>query len=205
MSIFSTDIVKINGNTIDKSIDINDKNVKFAIAEGDVAKLYVKETNNSSLTEMVTDSDDILAIEAKTTDLTLVHLVTSNGIKNNKLAVVNLPASEQTAMVNADGSKDIVYEGRKPNSVSTIYLKTFAYPFAIRAVSTANNTFTVNGDKRLIFSDGDSIDVADSTGNDDTWTISTDGLAYNATTDKTVISVDEDVTNAVADGTIAFS
>jgi len=72
-------------------------------------------------------------------------------------------------------------------------------PFAITAVNTTTETFTVTGDHSSLGA-GDKILVEGSTGNDGYWTVvSTSG------TGPTDITVSEDVTDATADGTVDYA
>lgn len=75
---------------------------------------------------------------------------------------------------------------------------------SIAAVDTALDTFTVSGDVRITFPEGFQFEVTGSTGNDQTWTVDTGGSTYDVITNTTTIPVAEDVTSAVADGTIVF-
>lgn len=71
-------------------------------------------------------------------------------------------------------------------------------PYAITAVNTGTETFTVTGDHSSLGA-GDKILVAGSTGNDGYWTVvSTSG------TGPTDITVSEDVTDATGDGTVDY-
>ncbi|MHA2254345.1 MAG: hypothetical protein ACXAD7_28640, partial [Candidatus Kariarchaeaceae archaeon] len=72
--------------------------------------------------------------------------------------------------------------------------------YSIDAVSTVSDTFTISGDGDLTstFPDGRYINVHNSTGNDGLYTI----LSTNYSAPDFVITVNEDVTNATADGTI---
>lgn len=71
-------------------------------------------------------------------------------------------------------------------------------PFAITAVNTTTETFTVTGDHSSLGA-GDRIAVQGSTGNDGYWTVvSTSG------TGPTDITVSEDVTDATGDGTVDY-
>lgn len=71
--------------------------------------------------------------------------------------------------------------------------------FSITAVNIGTDKFTVAGDKTAHFPTGALVTVAGSTGNDGDYTVASS--IY--TGGNTEITVDEDVTNAVADGTIS--
>lgn len=71
--------------------------------------------------------------------------------------------------------------------------------YNIQAVDTANETFTVSGDKTQQFDSGDYFTVANSTGNDGQYSVSSVSLNSN---NDTVITVNEDVTDSTADGEI---
>lgn len=70
----------------------------------------------------------------------------------------------------------------------------------IIAVDTTNEIFTVNGDKTQELVVDQAIEVIGSTGNNGTYTIS--NLSYDGVNDETDITVNEDITNSTADGTI---
>lgn len=70
---------------------------------------------------------------------------------------------------------------------------------SITAVNTSTETFTLAGDHSELTS-GDTIRVVGSTGNDGYWTV-----ASTSGTGPTNITVNEDVTDATADGTIRYS
>ena len=68
--------------------------------------------------------------------------------------------------------------------------------YAIAAVDTVAETFTVVGDQTLSFVTGHLFEVTGSTGNDGTWTVDTS--AFGGV--NTVITVTGDITDATADG-----
>ena len=71
--------------------------------------------------------------------------------------------------------------------------------FAITAVDTSLEKFTVAGDYSAIFTSGVAFMVSGSTGNNDKWTVSSS--VYGTST---VITVNEDVTDATVDGVITL-
>jgi hypothetical protein len=70
--------------------------------------------------------------------------------------------------------------------------------YTITAVSTGSSTFTIAGDFTARFTAGTQIQVTGSTGNNGTYTV--DGSVLS--TGNTIITVDEPVVNATADGVI---
>jgi len=74
------------------------------------------------------------------------------------------------------------------------------YTFNIAAVSMVNDTFSIAGNHSDIFTEDRSLTVANSTGNDGTYTISSS--IYTAP--NTVISVSDAVQDATADGTLTL-
>ncbi len=73
--------------------------------------------------------------------------------------------------------------------------------YGMKIVNTGTKTFCVEGHQLHIFSNGDSITVADSTGNDGTYTIN--GIpVYNTATGYTCMFVAETVSSPIADGYI---
>jgi hypothetical protein len=75
--------------------------------------------------------------------------------------------------------------------------------FAIVAVGTGTETFEVTGDQTLSFPTSAEFTVVGSTGNDGDYTVAS--ALYNLGPNRTVITVNEDVTNATADGTIRIA
>ena len=72
--------------------------------------------------------------------------------------------------------------------------------FPIISVSIGADEFVVDGDQTDKISNGNTIEVHDSTGNNGIWTVST--ITYSSATKQTTIAVVEDVTDATADGRI---
>lgn len=205
MSIINTDILKINGTELATaiSVGINTDNIKYVIPDGSSAKILIG-GQMGQIVEMTTETDTVFDIVAQDVNsFNLVHLKEKNSIPNNAIVAVNFGKNLLSSIEETDGSKSIQYADGLRGGQNTSELKTFDYPFDIKAVSTSSETITVNGNKTIIFAIGDSIDVAGSTGNNGTYTI--DDITYSSTTDKTTITVAENITNSVADGTIEFS
>ena len=72
--------------------------------------------------------------------------------------------------------------------------------YGIQAVDDTTETITIDGDQTGKFSDGDSISIFGSTGNDGDYTIDTSGVTYVPSQKQTEITVTGDLTSAVADG-----
>ena len=82
----------------------------------------------------------------------------------------------------------------------------YYYSLAIVAVSQANDTFSVAGDYRYLFTAAElapliSFTVGASTGNNGTYTV--ESVAYDGGSDRTVVTVVEEIPHATADGSIA--
>jgi len=73
---------------------------------------------------------------------------------------------------------------------------------AIVDVDTVNDHFNVSGDQTTILATLDGFNVSGSTGNDGQWTVAS--LNYDGVAGETEIYTNEDITNAVVDGTIYF-
>lgn len=106
-------------------------------------------------------------------------------VDNNNAVVVDPSASSVTWW------PDLVTAGTFPIAPSG----TLGTPVDIDAVSTGSNTFEVSENLTALV-DGDFIQVTGSTGNDGIWTVA------SASGSPTVITVDESVTDATADGTL---
>jgi hypothetical protein len=74
--------------------------------------------------------------------------------------------------------------------------------FAIVAVSTGSEWIEISGDYTALFTAGRLFQVRSSTGNNGSWTVSS--AAYQAGTVRTRITVTGNITNATADGHIAY-
>jgi len=70
----------------------------------------------------------------------------------------------------------------------------------IIAVDTSNNVLTVSGDITSTLEAADAVTIANSTANDGDYTVSS--LNYDSTNDETDVTVQEDVTDGTADGTL---
>jgi hypothetical protein len=72
--------------------------------------------------------------------------------------------------------------------------------FSIVAVDTVNEEFEVSGDQTEYFRITAPVLVEGSTGNDGVWTVAS--VTYDSGTSRTIVEVNENVTNATADGTL---
>lgn len=77
------------------------------------------------------------------------------------------------------------------------------YKFNIIGVDTFNKTFTVIGDETEIFTSQRVFTVADSTGNNGTWTVLSS--AYDSSTDTTIISIATTIPDTTVNGYITLS
>ena len=72
--------------------------------------------------------------------------------------------------------------------------------YAVVAVDTGNETFTVDGKHLKDFSSGSVFEVEGSTGNDGIYTVS--AVSYDEPNDQTTVTVTGDLTDSTADGTL---
>lgn len=84
---------------------------------------------------------------------------------------------------------------------SMVYMKSLDY--AIVAVDIANDEFEIKGNLAKFFKKDNTIIVLDSTANDATYTIENDA-SYDRDTNRTIIPVTANLTDATADGTLTL-
>lgn len=74
---------------------------------------------------------------------------------------------------------------------------------SVTGVDTSNNIFTVSGDLTGVMESGTELLVTDSTGNDGLYTVSS--VSYDSNNSETDITVNENVSNSTADGSVSIS
>lgn len=106
-----------------------------------------------------------------------------------------------TANLDANNDYKVKFEPEGfGGTVDTLVDNQQAGSYAIQDIDTANDIFTVVGDRTDELVEDQAIEVVKSSGNDDTYTIS--ALNYDSNNNETDITVSEDVTDSTADGLI---
>lgn len=88
-------------------------------------------------------------------------------------------------------------------NIAPSYLVPGKEEVSIVGVDTGTNTFSISGDETSRIPSGDNVIVRNSTGNDGIYTVSSS--SYDGVNDETDITVNENVSDATADGVIAIS
>jgi len=93
------------------------------------------------------------------------------------------------------------YEDFLASGAATFPTKSVWLPIA--AVNTTLETFAFTGDHHLDYPAGSDFWVLGSTGNDGKWTVASGGASYSSSTGLTTVPVTGNITNPVADGSMA--